>query len=275
MAYIYKITNDFDKKIYIGKTTRSVELRFIEHFKKTSGSNSYIDNDMANKGLEHFKYEILEECSVEQLSEREKYWIAYYHSYIKDPFCNGNGYNLTPGGDGISLSDEVINQIRKKWEEGKNCSEIANELNLSHSTVYHRIAAYEDYDKQENFKRANQQYWKPVKQYDINGNYLKTFESISQAAKEINVYSTQIQAAIIKHQICHGYRWSYANEELIIGKNTKTVAQIDPKTNEIIKIYEGAREAARQMNVDSSCIIRACQGKNKTSKGFIWRYINE
>lgn len=33
-------------------------------------------------------------------NEREKYWIAFYHTYIKDPLCNG--YNLTLGGDGQS-----------------------------------------------------------------------------------------------------------------------------------------------------------------------------
>ena len=64
MAYIYKIYNDFNDKIYIGKTSRSVELRFKEHFKGTSGSNSYIDAAMKKHGIEHFFYEILEECEI-------------------------------------------------------------------------------------------------------------------------------------------------------------------------------------------------------------------
>lgn len=31
MAYIYKITNDVNGKIYIGKTYNSIEKRFKEH----------------------------------------------------------------------------------------------------------------------------------------------------------------------------------------------------------------------------------------------------
>ena len=31
MAYIYKITNDINQKIYVGKTERTVEERFLEH----------------------------------------------------------------------------------------------------------------------------------------------------------------------------------------------------------------------------------------------------
>ena len=31
MAFIYKITNDINQKIYIGKTERSIEERFKEH----------------------------------------------------------------------------------------------------------------------------------------------------------------------------------------------------------------------------------------------------
>ena len=33
MAYIYKITNDINDKIYIGKTNFSIEKRFQEHCK--------------------------------------------------------------------------------------------------------------------------------------------------------------------------------------------------------------------------------------------------
>lgn len=275
MSYIYKITNDFDNKIYIGKTTRSVELRFEEHYKKTSGSNSYIDNDMALKGKEHFKYEIIEECSAELLSEREKYWIAYYHSYIKDPLCKG-GYNLTPGGEGKSLSEKQINDIKKLWEEEKTIVEISNILNLPHSTIYHRVSKYDNFDKQKNKIKAIQHLCKSVDQYDINGNYIKTFNSISDAIKEINANKTsEIGIAIKKGTVCHGFRWALSGDKLIFSKNKKKVAKIDINTNEILEIFDGAREAARQMNVDSSGIIRACNGQQKTCKGYKWRYLDE
>ena len=48
---------------------------------------------------ENFTHEILESGinSLELANERERYWIAYYHTYIGDPECRG--YNMTPGGE--------------------------------------------------------------------------------------------------------------------------------------------------------------------------------
>ena len=40
MAFIYKITNDINEKVYIGMTTRSVEVRWKEHIRH---SNQLID----------------------------------------------------------------------------------------------------------------------------------------------------------------------------------------------------------------------------------------
>ena len=34
MAYIYKITNDINNKVYIGKTIKTVEERFRQHLKR-------------------------------------------------------------------------------------------------------------------------------------------------------------------------------------------------------------------------------------------------
>ena len=45
-------------------------------------------------GIENFDFEVIEECSKEQLNDKEIYWISYYDS------CNlDKGYNLTKGGD--------------------------------------------------------------------------------------------------------------------------------------------------------------------------------
>ena len=273
MAYIYKITNDFDNKIYIGKTTRTVPLRFEEHFKGTSGSNSYIDNDMQDKGIEHFSYEILEECPIENINERERYWVSYYHSYVKDPLCK-EGYNLTPGGDGRSLTDQQLKDIRQLWEQGLIASEIGKQLNIPQSTVYHRISQYEDFDKKENKIKANQWCWKPISQYSIEGKYIRDYDSIAQATRELNIpSSSEIHQAINNNTICHQYRWTYKGEKLIIKTNKKQVAQIDMKTGEIINIYDGAREAGRQTGFDYTGIIKTCNGKQKSCRGYCWRYI--
>ena len=148
MGKIYKIVNDVNSKIYIGKTTRSLQTRFEEHVKNTSHCKSVISAAIQKYGKKHFQIQLIEDnIPDEQLNQKERYWINFYDSYRK-------GYNLTPGGDGKSLSDKEIADIRQLWELGLSCSEISNKLDLPHSTVYHRICKYPEYSVEENRKRA-------------------------------------------------------------------------------------------------------------------------
>ena len=75
MIGIYKITEiDNPNIFYIGKSN-DIKRRFKEHQQKTyEQSRIPFDKYIKEKGIEAFTYEILEECSIEKLSEREKYW---------------------------------------------------------------------------------------------------------------------------------------------------------------------------------------------------------
>ena len=50
------------------------------------------------------------------------------------------------------------------------------------------------------------------------------------------------------------------------------IIQYDENMN-IINIWNGIREASRELNLDSSSITKCCKGKQKTVKGFIFRYL--
>lgn len=93
MGFIYKVTNDINEKIYVGQTAFSIEERWSEHLKdrlQQKSKNRPLYNAMNKYGIEHFKIEQIEECPLEQLSEREIHWIEYYNSYE-------NGYNENRG----------------------------------------------------------------------------------------------------------------------------------------------------------------------------------
>jgi len=49
---------------------------------------------MRKYGIDNFSFEVIEECSLEELNDKEKYWIKYYDSHN-----SSNGYNLTDGGN--------------------------------------------------------------------------------------------------------------------------------------------------------------------------------
>ena len=89
-GYIYKTTNLIDGKIYIGQKKSTIFL-----FDKYLGSGKRLQNAINKYGKENFKVELLEEIyNVDQMDDREIYWIKYYHSTNKEI-----GYNISNGGN--------------------------------------------------------------------------------------------------------------------------------------------------------------------------------
>lgn len=108
---IYKTTNLINGKFYIGKQTT-----FSESY---MGSGKLLKNAILKYGIENFEKEVLEEVdSLEQLNEREIYWIDKLNA-------KSEGYNIADGGDGgdtISNHPDKINIIKKIafHSKGKN-----------------------------------------------------------------------------------------------------------------------------------------------------------
>lgn len=79
-------------------------------------------------GKESFNRTILEECPIEQLNEREKYYIAKYNT------ISPNGYNLTAGGDSNAHLKTTPQKILDIKEDLRNSlltqAEIAKKYNL-------------------------------------------------------------------------------------------------------------------------------------------------
>lgn len=85
---IYKTTNKIDGKIYVGKDVKDNPTYL--------GSGFILKRAIKKYGKENFLKEILERChTIEQLDDREKYWIAKLNASDRKI-----GYNLTDGGTG-------------------------------------------------------------------------------------------------------------------------------------------------------------------------------
>lgn len=95
MIGIYKITNNINGKIYIGQSN-NIQRRFSEHQNRGATSRIPVDIAIQRYGKENFNFEIIEECSIEQLNQKETYWITYFNSIE-------NGYNCSVGGDQQSI----------------------------------------------------------------------------------------------------------------------------------------------------------------------------
>ena len=89
---IYGIINLVNGKIYVGQTQRTLKERIAEH--KHGGL--YVDKAIRKYGWENFRAEVIEECTtLEELDERERFWIAEFDCIYP------KGYNRTAGGSGM------------------------------------------------------------------------------------------------------------------------------------------------------------------------------
>lgn len=102
MGYVYKITNLIDGKIYIGKSVSNYLHRYKEHLRIANNweemqqtHRSHLYSAMYKYGVENFEIGLVEECSDDILSERERHWISKFNS--QDPVI---GYNIAYGGAG-------------------------------------------------------------------------------------------------------------------------------------------------------------------------------
>lgn len=90
---IYKITNLKTQQCYIGQSV-DVAQRWKDHVKCGLGidasATNKLYNAMQNEGAWSFTFELIEECTREELNKKEAYWIQMYQS---DKF----GYNSTKG----------------------------------------------------------------------------------------------------------------------------------------------------------------------------------
>ena len=84
---IYLIENLINHKKYVGQS-KNIYARWSGHRCDSKVKNLPLYQAMRKYGLENFQFSILEECGIEELTDKEDYWIAYYNSYIP------NGYNI-------------------------------------------------------------------------------------------------------------------------------------------------------------------------------------
>lgn len=132
MIGIYKITNLIDNKMYIGQSIH-IERRFAEHCQPSA--KGLVGRAIQKYGKENFSFQILEECSLEQLTERENYYIQYYNTIV--PY----GYNIEEGTLNSSIyyiaygKDIFLEIVDALKNTNKLFSEIAQQYDLSTRTI--------------------------------------------------------------------------------------------------------------------------------------------
>lgn len=291
MIGIYKVTNQQNGKIYIGKS-KDIQRRWEEHrkdpFRKNSSAyNTLFYRAIRKYGIESFQFEVIEECTEDDLNEKEKYWIKHYNTYIRNP--DSQGYNMSEGGEQVYDSKLYdINLIKLLWDEGKTPKEISN-ITKYDSNILYRYFNYLNIPVEERNRRAIHNREKSVECYDLSGKLVNIYPSVSAAVRALKSTIPNIDSGNIcancNHKITHiyGYIWKYQDDPISIDDllklsfhyNNREVNQYT-LNGKYITTYKSLSEAAKQVGLSVvSGISSVCKGKQKTAGGYIWRYCNK
>ena len=185
MAYIYKIVNDINNKIYIGVTKNTIHQRYKEHYYafKYNTRNCALYRAFKKYGFENFHIELLEECKEENMFEKEKLYIKLYNSY------GINGYNETIGGEGKrTLTDEEKDEIIKTYLKCNKIYKTCEILKRNAQTVSRVL------------NENNIQTQKDIDKHGIIKEYLKTYDYY-HVAKKYDVCIDTIRKILKENEI--------------------------------------------------------------------------
>lgn len=277
---IYKITNKVNNMSYIGQTRYTVEFRWNQHQHKQD--NCYFHNAIKKYGADNFTVEVLEECDLELLNEREIYYIAKYNTFEK-------GYNLTIGGDGKRkiTTDSQYDEIKELYLSGFSTNKIATLFKVDKSTIVKILKIQGVKLRSNKLNINNQEFLELVndynngyslkelaKRYDCTAPGLKEFlqrkgvdlkikySILNDEEAQNNLIDDYLDGKLKLSEIQNKYHCSYSTLLKIlslngISKGKKHFKLTSEESLQVIKLFnEGTRvsELAKKFEVDKCTI---------------------
>lgn len=295
MYCIYKATNKIDGKVYVGKTN-NLPKRKREHFNDTRNLHLF-SRALRKYGNDNFDWEVLEHSleTLEEANERERYWIKKNRSYFR--WKNANGYNMTKGGDGGSCWN--IKKIASYNKSGKllavfdSVTEAALFYGISGTTSLSAVcdnsertckgmmfASFDDAPLLEikPFYRVSKRLV-PIYQFDLNGNLIRKYDSITEACQSGFSRSGILGCANGRYKKSLGFIWRYEKDlKESVGKKVEPVNSIKGKyilqftlNGQFVQKYNSCAEAARQNGIPNyKTIHKALTSDTHYSSGYKW-----
>ena len=276
-GYVYKFTSP-SNKVYIG-ITNDIRRRYAEHkrlSKQIINRKFYIA--LRKYGFENFSFEVLEKYDVKTkeelydvLNEREMYYIEKYDSF-------NNGYNLTKGGDGTRGLEGELNPFYHKHhtEESKAKMSKAHKGKVLSEDHKRKIAestriTLNNLPPEKKTRMSHPQLEKRKQVICLETQII--YNSLTECSDKLEIGISEISAVCKGKRItAKGLTFRFVEENKI-----KEVNRIDKSKRKIICInngieYESISEAARQLGVKHQHISAILNGRQKTTKGYTFKY---
>lgn len=279
MHYIYSLTNKKTGHVYIGQSKNPVS-RLRSH-KNTAihGSKTKIHNAMRSYGFDCFSLSILASAPTRDLINiLERQYILIYDT-IK------NGYNICPGGEGISseMASKILGskEARKKtserskkmWENKEYREKRIKEMKESWTLEKRKEASIrnkklwttERFDAQ--IKRVNK-LWKDKdyikKQSDAKKNHWADPEyrqKMCEMSKNLG------NAEFLKNLAINNWKDPERAKRMSQGRKTGRVSILCLET---LKRYDCLMDAERETGIDKNCLSLAIKGKTFRAGKLHW-----
>lgn len=274
-------------KIYIGITGQGTNRRWrngLGYKNSKDRRETPFWRAIKKYGWDNFKHEILFENLTEKEACEKEIELIDKYSATNPKY----GYNISQGGSGVSGLYGDKNGMYGKtgdkcpWfgkkhteEEKKKISEANKGKNVTDESI---------------LKTKESRGFQNITQLSLNGEYINTYISQSEALKSIgiNKLSGQIsKCCTYKALTAYGYRWMYEDDYKIkkdnygnikvqsrIAYNARKVDVYDINGN-YINTYDSMLEASKQLKICDSEICNSCNGNRFSAKGHVFRYQGE
>lgn len=219
MGHIYKLTNQKNGKIYIGKTVRTLTARFSSHVydAKVRNLNTALARAIRKYHETSFLIECIETVSDDLLNEREQNWILVLKSTDRKI-----GYNLTQGGEGtagykhspqtkakisrVHLGRKFTSDHREKLRVAKLGKESWNKGLTGEANPLFGRCRSEDVKQKISAKKRRT----AVLQKTINGILVNRWDSIQDACEALQTtHGNIVKCCKGVRQTACGFVWEY------------------------------------------------------------------
>ena len=273
---VYKVINIETEEVYVGITSKSLEERRKDHLKKSKKGKSYaFQNAIATYGADAFKWEQIDTAiTIDELAKKEKEYILEYNS-------KEEGYNSDCGG-GIQKTvyqyDILTGELVDKYSNltiagsviGLNKKELSS-VCLSVNKICKGF--YWTYDYVDKFIPSKDNRKKKVCQYNLQGEFVNEFESVSEASRQTSCNKTSIAKVCRgERKTCGDYIWSYMFKEKEETNNKKIRQYWIAGFFELINIHPSLSYASKNTGVDENLIRKVCESEIESVGGFYWEY---
>ena len=278
--YVYVIVNKINLKLYFGSHSWEGEGSDPNYY----GSGKIIKQAVRKYGKDNFiVYPIKFYDNVDECRKAEEELLTK-HNIANNPYC----YNIKNGAVGWTSEDmtgekhpfygkHLSDETRKKLSQAMTGE---NNPNYGHLSEEHR----------KKLLQSRKYLMTPLVAIQIDTGKVKIFESQNECSRVLGINLGSINRCLKGRQkSTGGYLIKYLKRcstdykitkrkgtiKLELPKDRKTSIVAIQKDTGKIRVFESQMECARQLNSNQSHIYQCLNGRCKTCKGYIIKYVEQ